>query len=629
VKRDLRERPSLARQFVDWYLARIGHASKPIARIKLLFVLVTASFFVHFLVVYGEFIFVEPQKSSLSKFEEQKRTRVDVTARHLTKEQYEDLKKIAQLPTLLAEAEKKAAEEEKKLKEEEKKLKDEEKKKSEPTKEEPRKEEPKPNKSVAPQAKKDTDVARKVLDITEEDKKKAKKDAPKVGGAIPNDQAVKKAAPDPTKALAGVLENPDKVDKVPDPERTAKTKKELEAQPKKADPVKVAPPKMAAAPDRENDPKKLLATITDPNFKTPKPVVVKPQPKPTLPPPQPKPTPPPPQVKPAPPPPTPEQLQAAEDRRTLEILKQNVPGGDMGENGPPPAPTPAPKPAPRPEVQKPVVAVVGPGVTPKPVTTVQPRPQPLPQPQQPVVRPQPQPLAQNAPVTKPNGAPGNPGPRTAPAPTALRNGQPRVDRVVTHNQDLKERDQVVNENMRQLDDEISFELEGPPDPKDAIPGIFIANTSEDEWKDIISHFDLCPIAYPDTKDYFVLIDLVTQTLQKAKGEEAFNGLKARYASSGIAFTKRKLWSTAVFSGAAVKACETYGIPKDQVNLMILAPKQVMSYMAWKSLKTVRDEGYEPTKVRACHARFSRTTDGWILKVTDLVLEDGSVHQVRT
>ena len=64
--------------------------------------------------------------------------------------------------------------------------------------------------------------------------------------------------------------------------------------------------------------------------------------------------------------------------------------------------------------------------------------------------------------------------------------------------------------------------------------------------------------------------------------------------------------------------------------MIVAPKQVMAYLAWKSIKVVKDEGFDPAKVRACKTRFSRGSDGgWVLTVNEIILADGAVHKVRT
>ncbi|MEZ0227070.1 MAG: hypothetical protein ACAI25_00475, partial [Planctomycetota bacterium] len=283
----------------------------------------------------------------------------------------------------------------------------------------------------------------------------------------------------------------------------------------------------------------------------------------------------------------------------------------------------------------------------------------IPQPKQP---PQPNPVAAkpnpNAKIN-PNGKkPGAPGPKTAntagvpgKGPPTAPMGNPgargtngktgkdvlastpnlkqRTERVVTQATDNKKAAEIVEKNLKEMDDWILYELDGGKSPKDAMPGIFIGNTSVDEWKDIIGHFDLCPIAYPDSKDKFILIDLVKQTLAEGKSESAFQALSARYAATGISFPKSSVWGSDLFAGAAQKACDTYNIPRRQLNLMILAPKQVISYLAWKALRTLKDLGFDPAKVRACNARFSRTTDGWILKVTSVVLEDGSVRQVRT
>ena len=130
-----------------------------------------------------------------------------------------------------------------------------------------------------------------------------------------------------------------------------------------------------------------------------------------------------------------------------------------------------------------------------------------------------------------------------------------------------------------------------------------------------------PIAYPDTKDYFVLMDLANHSLQKAVGEQAFADLKLRYAANGIVFSKRKLWNTPFFAAAATTAAASYSIPRGEVNVMILAPRQVMNYMAWKALKVLKDYGFDPAKVRSCHARFDRTSDGgWVLNVSELTMK---------
>jgi hypothetical protein len=751
VKRALRPRPSLAQRFVDWYVARLGQASKPIARMRTLFVLATASFFVHFIGVYGAYLLEDPA-DKLARIHELEPEHTDRT--HVSLRPPEDPAKV--MRDLLATM--KALE--KVTKQLEPEPKKEEPKKEEPKKEEPKKEpektppkdvkkpeppkaeEPKPAPSIAPKAQDDKDVKRKVLDVTDEDKKNAKKDAPNVGGETKNDQGVKKAAPDPEKAIVGVLKNPAKVDEKPDPAKVAKTPDELKptkpaddtfaVKPKVAPPKPTEPPKplAPAAPEGDVKPKELVDLNKEHEFKNlhpgkspekrdgqtgkkppadvqPKPVE---KPKPTPPPaPVTPPTPPPPA--PAPPPEPSVQQQLAMDAQKLKDLVGNdppPPSGEEGDNAPPPTPAPevklqpvvpppappappAPKPAPMPPAPKPLprppapapvpapsnvgVGAAPPPAPPRPVVAPHPQPpappRPAPAPAAPPAPPAPPAAPRPSPATpqvarlrpptvNPNGTkPGAPGPRTAntsnvpgKAPPSAPMADPRnpgttsksgatvakqnnlnpprrTDQVVSRDQTVKQRDEVVNKNLHEMDDAIMYELEGGPDPKDAVPGIFIANTSEEEWKDIIGHFDLCPIAYPDTKDYFVLIDLVRQTLQKAKGEQAFNDLKVRYAASGIAFSKRKLWATSVFSGAAALACQQYEIPRSEVNLMILAPKQVMSYMTWKSIKTIKDMGFEPAKVRACHASFRRTTDGWILDVTDLVLEDGTVRKVRT
>jgi hypothetical protein len=208
-------------------------------------------------------------------------------------------------------------------------------------------------------------------------------------------------------------------------------------------------------------------------------------------------------------------------------------------------------------------------------------------------------------------------------------GPPGPKRAANEAKDLGTRDEIVNSNLRELDDFTAFELDGGEAPKDAnVPGVLITNTREDEWRDIIQHFDLAPIAYPDSKTYFVLIDVFGHTLQKAEGEQAFKDLQQRYAPNGIAIAKRKIHTTPVFGQAADLASQRYEIPENQVNVMILAPRQVMAYLAWKAMKAVRDEGFPPGRVRACRTRFTHGADGgWVLTVIELILADGSIHKV--
>jgi hypothetical protein len=48
------------------------------------------------------------------------------------------------------------------------------------------------------------------------------------------------------------------------------------------------------------------------------------------------------------------------------------------------------------------------------------------------------------------------------------------------------------------------------------------------------------------------------------------------------------------------------------------------------MRAIKDKGLDSAKVRSCRTRFDRTSDGgWVLSVTDLVLEDKSVVKVGT
>jgi hypothetical protein len=693
VKRDLRPRPSLAHRFVEWYLAKIGQASLPVAKMRLLFVLVTASFLTHFLVIYGEFVFAEQEKKTLDHMSPEKHARISLNAKHLTQKDLEDLKALAQLPDLLKKAEEKAKEDEKKLKEEEEKLKKEEQqkpeppkpepKKEEPKKEEPKKEEPKKEepKSIAKdEAKKDEQQERKVIRTEEQKKQTPVKNAPNSGGKTDHKVGVTAPAPDDKKAVEGLTKNPPKVDANPDPTKVADEPKKMNDTlvTQKTEPKKLEQPNKpvpianidgdAKAKESLNPNAEIRTKIKDPGkhpepreaqtgIKPPQNVVARPAPpKPTPPPPPPAPLPPPPK-----PEPTPQQVQDAKDKETLALFEHNVPGG---EEPPPPSgddvkpPPPAPKPLPKVDPPKPQLTrnnSLGVGGAPPPPPKPAPQiPQPQPQPT-PVVKAE---IVPQPPVVKNDQKTGRPGPKTANTKNVPGNGrldapmpqdptrqgtnaktgpqvladnklkQRIVDRMISREQTDQQRDEVVDHNLHAMDDWIRYQLDGGQSPKGAIPGIFITNTSPDEWKDVVNHFDLCPMAFNDKLNNFVLLDIVRQTVE-AKDQQGFNALKDRYASSGIGFPKRKLWQTDVFAQAVELACNSCRIPKNQANLMILVPKQVMSYMAWKSVKSIKDEGLDPAKVRTCHTRFCRTTDGWILKVTDFVLDDGSVRPVKT
>ncbi|MEZ0227083.1 MAG: hypothetical protein ACAI25_00540, partial [Planctomycetota bacterium] len=278
MKTSLRPRHSLARRFVDWYISKIGIASKPIAKMKLLFVLVTSSFFAHFFVVYGEYVFGEPARIKLDELKPEPKTKVSLTKRSFTKEDIEQLKLAMRAKELIEKAQKKLEEQEKKDQAELKKIDDElkelEKKKPEEKKPEPEKkpEEKKPeqklqNDSIAEKAKSDAEVKRKVLLDEQEKKQTPVKNAPPKGGDTKNDVGVTKAPPEQDKALQGVEKNPDKVDKKPDPKLAAKNPDELKAPEAKKDPnfqAKVKEPPKApevkkdlamASPDGNKDAK--------------------------------------------------------------------------------------------------------------------------------------------------------------------------------------------------------------------------------------------------------------------------------------------------------------------------------------------------------------------------------------
>jgi hypothetical protein len=646
MKRALRPRASLARRFVDFYLSTIARASRPLARMKLFFVLVTASFFVHLFVVYGDYVLGDTQLLKQAKLEALKPEKhMEVKLRP-----HEDLAKVMQA----------ILEQEKQLKEKEKELEDEAKKKPDPPKQEPKKPEPKledkkepakkiENDSIAEKAKDDSEVKRHVILNEKEKTETPKKDAKTKGGDTDNTTGVTEKPKDEKLALQGVEKSADKVDKVPDPKLAAKNPKELEeaAKAKQPTPPQPKPPENPLAnidgqvkPDGPlMDPKaevivrKQLPGKSPENrdgeiAKAPKADPLPPPPKPT---PAPPPPPPPPPVTPPPPPPPPAP-------KPLPPAPPPLESGDMGKATvvqkiePKPAP-PAPATPPKPDSR------IGVGSTPPPQPRIveKPKPQVAPQPvQKPAAQ---QPLAgrvnPNVPKTgvlgslaskapaKPAAPIANPNPNVRPRPTP-----PHDDPVITDPRDYRKNAIVVEKNLNAMDDIISFNLEGGAQLKDTnVPGLFITNTSEEEWKDIVSHFDLCPIAFPDTTDKFLLVDIFNHR-PRSLGQDEFSELKEHYASSGIRFTKRKLWGNAVFKSAAEQVCSQFGIAEAKINLMILLPHKVMSYIAWKALRTIKDEGFDQKKVRACHTRFARTTDGWILKVTDIVLDDGTVRQVK-
>ncbi|HZU97679.1 MAG TPA: hypothetical protein VFF73_13345 [Planctomycetota bacterium] len=660
MKRALRPRASLARRFVDFYLSTIARASKPLVRMKLFFVLVTASFFVHLFVVYGDYVLGDHQLLQQAKLDQLKPEKhMEVKLRP-----HEDLAKVM---AAVLEQEKRAKDEELKLKKEEedlKKLEKEEPKKPEPPKEEPKKPEPKKeeekapakkleNESIAEKAKDDSEVKRRVILNEKEKAEKAQKDAKNKGGDTNNTTGVTEKPKDEKLALQGVEKSAPDVKEKPKPELAAKNPKELEEAAKAKEAPKPSPtPPPPATPDGEEKPKGELIDLKTPILakkqnpgQSPierdgeKPnVVAKVEPPKTPPPPVlPPPPPPPPPVIPPPPPPPP----------VAQPLPPAPPPVESGDNvkktvvqkiEPKPAP-PTPVTPPKQDSR------IGVGSTPPPQPKVD-EPKPKPREIKPTVTPPQTPKSDstqfagrkndNAPKT---GALGNvvaskaparpPGPTKNPSPLVNpKPAPPHDDPVVTDHTEYRKNAIVVEKNLKVMDDWISYTLEGSPQLKDTnVPGLFITNTSDEEWKDIISHFDLCPIAFPDTADRFLLVD-ISSGRPRSLEKDQFAELKDHYASSGIRYSGRRLRGNQVMWSVAERVCSECGISTAKINVMILLPPKVASYIAWKALRTIKDEGFDQKKVRACHTRFARTTDGWILKVTDIVLEDGTVRQVK-
>lgn len=261
---------------------------------------------------------------------------------------------------------------------------------------------------------------------------------------------------------------------------------------------------------------------------------------------------------------------------------------------------------------------------PHPQPPVVARPQPAPQPAAPVAtKPQPQP-----PRAGPKGDPTKPiGPGSGNvvakkydpgAPVGSESADAFKARVANNAR------VAFGDDFKQFIDDTGGE-EDPTGPK--TPGVLITNAQEADWVDICRHFGLLPIGFDGRdKSCFITIDLVSHQLQKTTD---FHFLKERYAANGMHLLASKLWSTPAFAGAAKLVCQNYAIPTNQLEIMVLAPRPVMSYMAWKSERTVRENGMSVDDVRAVTARFDRTSDGgWVLTITHIMREDGQTVRVR-
>jgi hypothetical protein len=137
--------------------------------------------------------------------------------------------------------------------------------------------------------------------------------------------------------------------------------------------------------------------------------------------------------------------------------------------------------------------------------------------------------------------------------------------------------------------------------------------SRDQLIAVAGYFGMQLIAYPETRDFFVIVQLATNRFEVSR---EFGWLKL--------FSNRMIAQDGpLFDELRRKIGAATGAPAGQLAMGLLMPIKSANYLAWKEIAVMKQMGLDPAAVESVSARFVRNDEGkWNLFVDELHLKSG-------
>ncbi len=161
----------------------------------------------------------------------------------------------------------------------------------------------------------------------------------------------------------------------------------------------------------------------------------------------------------------------------------------------------------------------------------------------------------------------------------------------------------------------------------AVPALsFFDDTFEHNLDNIMAFHKMVLIAYPQSNEYFITIDL-SKSYRGGRYEKRmdFQNFFRNYSNRSIA-------AEAGFPRIVEEIrndASLYHPGHGQLSLAFIFPRNTADYMAWKSVTVCKKFGYDPQQVAICYSRFKRTRTGfWSLIIKSLQLRSGQIVQVQ-